>query len=355
MKVHEFAVWGCLALAGKAGAQVVNDDCANATDLGMLQFEPTCAFNNANGEPAVYPFSDSTALAGPEFPYPAMPLTCDGYAPSVTVPSNDMWYKFYPGCWFSIEVEPGPSYLTDTVHMSLWFGPDCGQLVPLKCYTLAANTALNDSLIPLYSGPYYLQVSSPSLNAVSRFSLCLRAHCWPIDPAIFTDFEPTPVLCFPYELTLVHTPDAGGAGSAAITLDDAYGPYSIIWSDGTLDVVSRNDLPVGDHTVTITTNDGCTVLIPFTIVIDPNMTIDQRAEPTATLYYFDHELNIQFGSFDHLPVQLDVFDARGALVAEKRVLLAERIDLCNISAGVHVVRLRYADGNEQRYTFAALP
>lgn len=225
----------------------------------------------------------------------------------------------------------------------------------MKCYTLAANTSLNDSLIPFYNSAYYLQVSSPSLAAISRFAICLRAHSFPCAPSVFSNGEATPVLCFPYELTLVNAQDAGGAGSATITLEDAYGPYSIIWSDGTLDVISRNDLPVGDHTVSITTNDGCTVLIPFTIVIDPNMTIDERSDPEATLYYFDHELYVQFSTTAHLPVQVEVFDARGARVLEQHVRNAGRLNMGNIAHGVHGVRLRYADGSVQRYYFAAMP
>lgn len=264
-----FATAYALLNGSVLNAQVVNDNCSTATDLGLLQFEQTCTFNNANGVPTVYPFSDSTTFAVPEFPYPAMPLTCEGYAPAVTTPSNDMWYTFQAGCYFSIEVEPGSNYTTDTVHLSLWTGWGCGQLTPVKCYTLAANTSLNDSLIPYYDGPYYLQVSSPSLTAISRFAICLRAHSFPCAPSVFSNGEETPVLCFPYELNLVNTQEVGGMGSASIILDELYGPYAITWGDGITDALSRTDLPVGDQTVTITNSAGCTVMIPYTIALDP--------------------------------------------------------------------------------------
>ncbi|MBP6310685.1 MAG: T9SS type A sorting domain-containing protein [Flavobacteriales bacterium] len=333
-------LWTILALGPGAvvKAQVPNDACSSAMDLGVLQVQPTCTFNNANGEPTAFPFSDSTVLAVPDFPYPAMPLTCNGYAPAVTVPSNDMWYKFYPGCWFSIEVEPGIAYPTDTLHMSLWLGPDCSQLVPLKCYTLAANTALNDSLIPLYDGPYYLQVSSPSLTSISRFSICLRAHCWPISPAVYTDFEATPVQCFPYALSTVSATTGNNDGGATLLVDAAYGPYDLTWSDGVQDSLARHNLGAGIYFIDVTDVNGCTQNIEVVVADQGVLGVGEPTHASNFIYdSVNRKLRVDLGC-NNCKVSMEIVDLQGKLIRSTKNMNGISVhDLSSVPPGSYVL------------------
>jgi hypothetical protein len=130
MKFHEFAVWGCLLLAGKAGAQVVNDDCAGgfAQGVGII---PAGSFScDFPGVTSGLLITDSTDLAVPNFPYPTSPLSCTGYTTSAAAPAKDRWYAFRTPCdvFFSLTC-------TDTCHISFWSGGDCSMLVPVACYT----------------------------------------------------------------------------------------------------------------------------------------------------------------------------------------------------------------------------
>lgn len=57
---------------------------------------------------------------------------------------------------------------------------------------------------------------------------------------------------------------------------------------------------------------------------------------------------------DRLPVQVEVFDVRGALVAEQRVQNVERMHMGITNTGVHFVRMLYADGSNERFSFVVL-
>lgn len=337
-----------------AAAQAINDSCPSATDLGILEYSQLCLFDLGNGQPGTFPFSDSTVLAGPEFPYPAMPLPCDGYAASVTAPSNDVWYTFHPMCSFAIEVKPGPFFITDTVHISVWHGPDCSQLVPLRCYTLAANTVLNDSSLPYYQGIYYLQVSSPSLSSVSRFSICLRGTQLPCAPSVYSYGEPTPVVCFPYSLTIVNATEQNGSGSASLVLDEAFGPYTIQWSDGTADVQSRSDLPVGDHAVTVTSSQGCTQVISVAILLEPALGLGLGICYDGIRVNMDHGLLVLTGTLGTPAKSLEVFDIRGAKLGTWHSRTDGTFPVGSLSTGVYVARLYFADANTLRIPFAII-
>ena len=332
-------------------AQAVNDSCLSATNLGFLEFSQVCLFDPGSGQPGATPFADSTVLAGPEFPYPAMALPCDGYAASVTVPSNDVWYSFQPACSFALEVVPGPYYSTDTIHISVWHGPDCGQLVPLKCYTLAANDVLSDSSLPFYPGTYYLQVSSPSLASASRFSICLRGTQLPCTPTLYSYGEPTPVLCFPFALSTGYAPEAGATGSATLVLHDAFAPWSVVWSDGVTDVTSRNDLPVGDHTVAVTSAAGCTEVIPFTILLDPVLGFPRRLPRVATGIHAADGIVFLTGPFATRATRLSLFDIHGSLLGSWGPRTDGTFPVGPLGAGLYAAQLHLADGTRELILF----
>lgn len=355
MKIRNL-VAGCgVLLAVQAGAQAVNDSCASATDLGTLGYSQWCLFDHGSGVSGTYPFTDSTAMAGPEFPYPAMTLPCSGYASVLTVPSNDVWYAFRPTCFFAIEVKPGPFYVTDTVHIGVWHGPDCGQLVPLKCYTVAANTLLSDSVIPFYQGTYYLQISGPSLSSLSRFSICVRQTHNACSPSFYSYSEPTPVLCFPYLLTTGSAPGIGFNGSATLALNEAFAPYTVVWSDGITDSTSRPDLPVGEYHVTVTSAEGCTEVIEVNILVDPTVGVQQYpARPPVALRSAHGVITVD-GLLATDVAGLVLFDMRGRQMGSWIVTNDVVFPVGDLPVGLYVGHLLLADRTILALPFPVLP
>ena len=69
--------------------QVSNDDCANATDLGILDGFPLGACVMGDEDTC---FVGSNINSVPDFPYFSM-TGCSGYSNSTASPANDVWYK----------------------------------------------------------------------------------------------------------------------------------------------------------------------------------------------------------------------------------------------------------------------
>lgn len=84
----------------------------------------------------------------------------------------------------------------------------------------------------------------------------------------------TATIIEPSALTVSHilTPTTGANGSIDLTVSGGSPTYTFNWSDGSI-VEDRNDLTVGNHYVTITDANGCSIMERFTI-FDANTCID---------------------------------------------------------------------------------
>ena len=303
----------CLGSVVEGRAQAPNDSCLSAIFLGYLNSPGPCLFV-PDGSEGYYPTQDSTHLAGAEFPYPIIGVACEGYTNAAAGPSNDVWYSFQPGCHFSMEITPTPFFTSDSIHISLWHGPNCAQLVPLRCYTIPANTSWQ-ATGGGYPGRYYLQIASPSINTDSHFSICIRAIDPVCAPTTYDYGSPTPVQCFPYSITVEQPVEPESFGGVLLELDENYGPFAVEWDDGTLGLLARPDLPIGDHWVMVTGPDGCVETIDITIQADLAQGVPIIPSSGPTVHYAQHSgvLQVQ-GPNDGSATVLEVFDSRGRLV-----------------------------------------
>ncbi|MBK9146660.1 MAG: hypothetical protein IPM12_02435 [Flavobacteriales bacterium] len=343
-----------LLMPAAALAQAPNDSCLSATNLIINESGAMCIWEPI-GVPGTEVFTESTTLAGPEFPYPSSGLACSGYALNQTVPSNDVWYRFQPLCYFTLEVSPGPFYTTDSVQITIWHGPDCSQLVPAQCFSLTPADTILTELGNYENSSYYLQISSTSLSTSSQFSFCLRGEGQPCAPQVYAYGAPTPVLCFPFEVNTIDAAAVSAPGGASILLDDAYGPYTIVWSDGVTDLFSRNDLPVGEHSVSVTAANGCTEVIPFAINLDPSLGFYHSTQAVPRIYMDANGWVVDLGNAPHGSGTLVVYDACGKRLFSRAFGDASRIGIGALKPGVHLATLNYADGRALRLSFVATP
>lgn len=261
MRIHKIIACACLLLAVKAGAQVWNDDCANAIPVVVWQTIQCSLPGHPEGD---YWEGDSTHNALINFPYPSNPNPCSGYSSAMGPPGRDVWFK--PSYWAN-------TYLwemtcSDTCHVSWWVG-ECGTLAPLQCYTLLPND------------PTYMHVQLPTSTESNQFRIQVVAKdpavdihfdaCWTYYGVIvggipFVHTDPTPVTCFQDSVTIIQ-PSGSGAedGSIAISILEGNPPHAILWADGSSEFI-RTGLSAGAYGYSITDDVGC--VTSDTIMLD---------------------------------------------------------------------------------------
>ncbi len=142
-------------------AQVDNDNCSNALDVGVLEFGTPNCFNTSNEG------------ANAEQPYISQG-TCLG---DVAMPSSaaDVWYQFTvgdQGNFLDIDI----IYDTDTLVMALYEGT-CDGLIGRECEVDFGGAIVNTTFSPIAPGTtYYLQVSGGSPTDQGDFEVCITAY-----------------------------------------------------------------------------------------------------------------------------------------------------------------------------------
>lgn len=172
--------------------QVTNDDCFNATDLGVLtigSINSLGCFDASYGYDTVVFASNVNAI--PNYPYYAT-IGCLGSTVTPT-PANDIWYKIKSGN-FKIGVSPSN---IDSILLNVWVGSDCNNLTTRCCHVFI-NADFNSYFFSFLgatntSDYVYLQFSGTTINKVGAFSFCLKdAPIIPIcysTPYIITDVK----------------------------------------------------------------------------------------------------------------------------------------------------------------------
>ena len=174
MKIHKIAVWGCLLLAGEAMAQVVNETCGQSIvpHSGILDVGHNCVCGSIGVWGSGFGLDDGTLnLAVPDFPYPTMPLSCTGYATTVSAPAADVWYYF---AYTNGTADQLCLESDDTVHVSLWVGR-CDSLMPWGCYTVLPFTPTS-MLLPMYiyQDTLRIQVAGTAISSTADFQMCIE-------------------------------------------------------------------------------------------------------------------------------------------------------------------------------------
>lgn len=156
-------------LGNLAFGQAVNDDCFNAIDFGEISYDHNsdCIDGTVNSDTAT---SSTNVNATPSVPYYGM-IGCMGYTTDNSVPSDDVWFRFKAYGFF---IKIFPSEDLDTVHLNVWYGPDCNSLSASGCYT---TVEFVENVY--FSGPdsldnwIYLQFSGKGIGQQGNFGFCL--------------------------------------------------------------------------------------------------------------------------------------------------------------------------------------
>ena len=137
-------------------AQLPNDDCFGATNLGALPNPSDCFFGNGQGAPSTFNLSNVGAVA--ENPYTSL-VNCQGTGVNMSSPAADVWYSFTAT---GNNVDVTIAGLT-TPNVGLYYG-NCGALTPFGCGVgNAGNLSVNfDQLV--IGQVYYLQLSGGDVN-----------------------------------------------------------------------------------------------------------------------------------------------------------------------------------------------
>jgi hypothetical protein len=282
-------------------AQIANDDCANAKRLGFVPYgyNPTCFDGTVNLDTMIV---DSNVNALVNLPYPQIPMNCLGYAPNIAAPANDAWFYLDPVAYVQLEGIRITS--SDSLHLSVWVGDSCANLLPMRCYTVLPNIILDDpSLWITAFNRIYFQASGNAVNRFLHFSFCLGRNNAPIYYSLTPD--PTPVLCFAYHLSMQEASSAvatDGSATAHVTLGTP--PFTYLWSDNSTDSTIHNVAP-GMYFVTITDAYGCTesdsVLVDYLTVgfqgAHPNRKCNVWQDPTTENLHFRQADPTALGNF----------------------------------------------------------
>lgn len=252
MRKGMLAVMFCLLLL-RGSAQVANDSCLSAIDLGVIEYPANGGTNCLTGIPADTVVISTTFGAQPNFPYPANTLSCSGFSTSLSIPANDVWYKLSSivGCDLDLTF-----FSNDTLNVSLWIGDTCAYLIPFACFTIPSGIITNE-IIPFgYLTSVYIQVSGNGLGKYVGFTMCVTTP--PVYCAFaFSNSIPTPVKCFYYTKQIVDA-NSQTSGDGSVTINMMYGtpPFSILWADGDTNWI-RTNLNPGIYHFSIQDFNGC--------------------------------------------------------------------------------------------------
>lgn len=342
MRISKIVACGCLLLAVKAGAQVPNDACGSATILTPNLLSGQCVSPTLPGYVPLV--SDSTDMAGPDFPYPLIPYTCSGYA-AAAIPANDVWYKVQSTYGIRYEFST-----PDTCQIALWAGDDCSALMPVECLTVASTTVQRDLCGGWPIEPFwiYLQISNKAIAADdAEFELCVTLPC-PADVSAELQFnQPTPTVCFWYDVEQTLPSSAGASdGALVVTPDHGWAPYTILWDDGSADF-TRSELAEGTYTFTLTDDTGCLVSGSSSLIATLSTGVGYEAahdnmwcwyEPAGSLL----TINCQEGGGVR---NLRVIDTKGRVIMTTFLRAKETtISLPRIASGVYMVVMDDPEG-----------
>ncbi|MCC7513131.1 MAG: hypothetical protein IT212_00375 [Bacteroidia bacterium] len=268
----------------RGNAQVANDSCLSATNLGLLPIGSVLSVPCLSGAPEIF-IADSTTMAVANYPYPSIPNGCNGYVSTVASPAKDRWYKFTVNCDFTFRVEN-----SDTLHLSFWLGDSCSNLLPIECFTIPANTTFIQALSGLGGHWIYLQISGQDNINANHYNICFSTSI-PMCAPSFNLGAFTPVLCFDYNLQVINSTSASiNDGGIIINITEGNPPYTCSWSDGATGFI-RDSLQIGHYTFTIVDGIGCELTDSVTVGI---ITIQKDIIENDL-----HEIKILFNNLNH--------------------------------------------------------
>lgn len=251
-------------------AQVPNDDCATATDIGVM--DGTYNFLSYDFSLFDTCIDVSTLQATVSYPYYSTDSTCNNtFGKQI---GKDVWFKFVSTPAFTIRGIQSQNVISpiDSVSITFWEGNTCNQMRPLGNYKYvikpgspvfydtiwANNTNVSDT--------FFAQISGITYTSLLQLYLCFRGISDTVPPIAGCYFTNANIdtICFKY---VKHRLPAnwGNTGSAAIEIQSGLAPFTFLWSDGNTDS-ARTNLAAGKYHVTITDAGGCTQMDSVEVV-----------------------------------------------------------------------------------------
>jgi gliding motility-associated-like protein len=150
-----------------AFAQPVNDDCADAVNLGTLPTPGACNGSIEDGAPITLTNQSTVGATGAN-PYSSI-INCSGGG-NMTSPAVDTWYTFVSsGTTVNINISGFPQ-----ASIGLWSG-GCGNLTPRGCLNIGGSG--NGTLVVTQTNPgevFYIQISGGNATATdANFTLAV--------------------------------------------------------------------------------------------------------------------------------------------------------------------------------------
>ncbi len=307
-------------------AQVSNDSCLSAHDIGML---PPGSITTMCFDGSIHiGFIDSTDFAAPNFPYPTIPNSCMGYTSNVAISGKDVWYKCQVNCDITIRIEN-----SDTLHLSVWLGDTCSMLMPIGCFTVPAGASNMQTISNVGSHTIYLQFSGQSNLVDTRFTFCVATTgviCVPV-----FNSAPTPVTCMEYSVQMQNSTDSiNNNGAINIVVNNGNGPFSCTWADN-FNGFNRSNLSAGTYIFSITDANGCTQI--DSVVISVITDIISISKVQYSIIVKENHLLINFRSAESHEKQILIYDYSGRL--EKTIKSYNEIIDVELGNGIHLLRI----------------
>lgn len=268
-------------------AQVPNDDCHTATDIGVM--DGTYNFLSWDFNLFDTCVDISTLDATTSYPYIYTDSSCNAYLTSSV--SRDVWFKFVSPGAFTIRgiQSQNAQSPTDSVSITFWEGGSCDSLRAIGNYQYVINPGnpffydsvwVNGNNI---QDTLYAQVSGINFTDTVQLYLCFRGinSIVPSIAGCYYTNANTDTVCFQYS---TNTTEAfwGNTGTATIEIQKGRAPFSFLWSDGNTDS-ARTNLAAGKYFFTISDNGGCSESDSVTIA--PNCSVTLLVEKAGPAYY----------------------------------------------------------------------
>jgi len=160
--------------------------------------------------------------------------------------------------------------------------------------------------------------------------------------------EPDPL---EVELDLTDSIDIEATGSAIATISGGSEPYDILWSTGS-EEESVFALEAGDYSVTVTDNNGCSVIIEFTINLILGLNDLLKNNQIAIFPNPAHEhLNI-INANGYTDIQVQIVDMLGKIHLQTVVSGTQpRVDISELSVGEYIIELKEGGNSYFRTQF----
>lgn len=330
-----FSVW--TLITDLASAQVLNDDCANAIDYGILNNRQTCPC--MNGAQVDTMFVASNIGAVPNFPFYYTNNFCGFPTPTDTINGayNDVWYKVKPSAYFQMTcLAMSNPVQPDTLRVTFWTedGGGCGHFLGGSTVLLPLTNGYSDDFFQAMtsSQDLYLQISGKNPTDTVNLTICLRGYS--IQSGLYCSLTGSSYdsLCFTLDVTHLNpTTLISNDGEISLTMIQGNPPYKFNWNTGDTTQLLTS-LTAGEYSVTITDSLGCSSSYNFSLSAPTSS--ENRVNQLQNLYPNPASTHILL---DYSAIkQIYIYSSNGTLCKSIKPINSI-IDVSELSRGIYTM------------------